>query len=72
MESLLIQRLRAGHLGIKPEHYPEGCRPEASKILICFKVFFVFFFSIDISLACNIVLVLGMQHNDLIHVYTAK
>ena len=71
MESLLIQGLRAGHLGIKPEHYPEGCRPEASKILICFKVFF-FFFQLILSLACNIVLVLGMQHNDLIHVYTAK
>ena len=71
MESLLIQGLRAEDLGIKPEHYPEGCRPEASKILICFKVC-LFVFSIDVSVACNIVLVLGMQHNDLIHVYTAK
>ena len=29
-------------------------------------------FSIEISLACNIVLVLGMQDNDLIHIYTEK
>ena len=40
MESLLIQGLRAEDLGIKPEHYPEGCRPEASKILnLCSSMF---------------------------------